>query len=134
MLLLTGCQSGPAGRIENITALQLQEKMSNKETFAVVMTQTTCGHCKTFLKEMDKYLKSHNMVLYDLVLDKEPNYDQSLKELTTIFPKFTGTPDIYYIEDGAVQSRFYDELDAGEGLDAKTFHTWAENHNLLIEE
>ena len=122
-LALCGCggeKSGETtaapGKVVEITADALLKKVNDKEDFALVFTQTTCGHCETFLKMMDKYMKNHNVVLYNMVLDKESDVDKALKKLKEPFPEFTSTPDIYYVE---------------KGLDDETFHEWVMKYGLM---
>lgn len=131
LLLLTGCGNGKKhepGRVETITTAQLVEKMDNQENLVVVFTQTGCGHCKTFMKMLEDYLPDHNLVLYDVVIDTESDYEGAMKQLTKRFPDFTGTPDINYVEKGELKSRFWSEK---ETLSEKTFDAWVETHDLL---
>ncbi len=100
------------GKVEKITTAQLVEKMNQKEDFALVFTQTTCGHCQVFLSLLDDYMKDHNVLLYDMVLDEEPDVDAALEQLKTVFPDFTATPDVYYVEKGVIKSRFLGEYES----------------------
>lgn len=133
---LSGCQSTSKtpGKIEPITALQLVEKVENKETFTLIFTQSWCPHCKTFLAAMEDYLPTHNVVLYEVVLDEEPNVDQSYKECTTLFPGLeNGTPDLYYVENGEIKSRFWDDEAGKDGLSKDSFDAWAKTYDILGE-
>jgi len=116
------------GKVEKITTAQLVEKMNQKEDFALVFTQTTCGHCQAFLSIMDVYMKDHNVLLYDMVLDEEPDVDAALAQLKTVFPDFTATPDVYCVEKGEIKSRFWEEYDS---LDESTFHDWVKKYGLM---
>ena len=118
------------GQVVEINTDALVKKMNDKEDFAIVFTQTTCGHCETFLKKMDKYMKNHNVVLYNMVLDKESDVDKALKKLKEPFPEFTSTPDIYYVEKGVIKSRFWSEFQE-KGLDDETFHEWVMKYGLM---
>lgn len=140
LVVVSGCGTGEgngkqdskkyeAGHVEAITTAQLVEKMQNKESFTMVFTQTTCSHCKTFLEMLNGYLPNHNLVIYDMILDKEANREQSLKECETLFPEFTGTPDIYYVENGEIRSRFWNE--GFDSLTKDTFNEWVEKYDLL---
>ena len=136
-LALCGCggeKSGETtaapGKVVDITADALLKKVNDKEDFALVFTQTTCGHCETFLKMMESYMKNHNVVLYIMVLDKESDVDKALKKLKEPFPEFTSTPDIYYVEKGVIKSRFWSEFQE-KGLDAETFHEWVMKYGLM---
>lgn len=118
------------GKVVEITTNDLIKKMNDKEDFVLVFTQTTCGHCETFLSMMDKYMKDHNVVLYNMVLDKESDVDEALKKLKNVFPEFTATPDIYCVEKGEIKSRFWKEYQE-QGLDDKTFHEWVMKYGLM---
>lgn len=137
LLALCGCGSGNSnettkepGKVVEITTDQLLTKVNEKEDLAVVFTQTTCGHCETFLKMMDNYMRNHNVVLYNMVLDKEADVDKALKKLKEVFPEFTSTPDIYFVEKGEIKSRFWTEFKE-QGLDAETFHDWVMKYGLM---
>lgn len=131
MMLLTGCSyNGEPGSVERITTAQLIQKLDNKESFVVVFTQTTCGHCKTFMEMLDEYLPTHDITVYDVIIDLEGNRDQAVKELETLFPDFTGTPDLYYLENGEISSRFWKEYQEA-GLTETTFNAWVKKHDLL---
>lgn len=137
LFIVSGCGSATkekvdkyiAGHVEGITTAQVMEKIENKEDFTIVFTQTGCTHCKTFMKMLNEYLPDHNLVLYDLILDKEPNREEALTQLEASFPEFTGTPDIYCVEDGKIKSRFWNE--GYSGLEESTFNEWVEKYNLL---
>lgn len=137
LLALSGCGSKTSGettetpgKVVEITTDELLKKVNDKEDFSLVFTQTTCGHCETFLEMMDTYMKNHNVVLYNMVLDKEADVDKALKKLKEAFPEFTATPDIYYVEKGEVKSRFWTEYQE-KGLDEKTFHEWVMKYGLM---
>lgn len=137
LLVVSGCSSKKeekqnkydAGHIEAITTAQLVEKMENKESFTIVFTQISCSHCKTFLKMLNEYLPDHNLVIYDLILDNEPNREEALQQCEELFPEFTGTPDIYYVESGKIKSRFWNE--GYSELDESSFNKWVETYDLL---
>lgn len=134
LVLLSGCGDGKKsepGRVEEISTEQLVEKMNNKEDLAVVFTQINCEHCKKFMLLLDDYLPNHNLVLYDVVLDNESDRTAAQKQLEELFPDFTGTPDIYYIEGGELKSRFWDEE---KSITEKTFQSWVNKYDLLGRE
>ncbi len=140
LLLLGGCSSdsGEPGRVERISSATVAEKKNNQEDFAIVLTQTGCGHCTTFHNMLDKYLPDHNVVVYEVMLDWENDKkgaQKTLNDLEAIFPDFNGTPDLYYIEKGEIKSRFWDEPEAeSEGLSEDSFHQWVKKYQLLDRE
>lgn len=131
LVLMSGCTGGKEsepGRVEQMTVAQLQEKITKEEDLAVVITQVDCKHCKTFMQMLEEYLPNHNLVLYDIVLDAESDRNTAIEQLNEIFPDFTGTPDVYYIEKGKVKSRFWDE---NESLSEKSFDKWLDTYELF---
>lgn len=134
LLLLSGCSgSSTPGRIETITTAQLVEKMNQQEDLTLVFTMSDCVHCKTFKEMLEEYLPDHNVVLYEVVVDLEANPEQALTELETMFPDFTGTPDLYILEDGKIKSRFWEEYQ-DVGLDKTSFHSWVKKYDQLDRE
>ena len=54
--------------IISITPSNLEEKINNKETFIVVITQTGCMHCENYLPEFNRTLKELQLEAYQLML------------------------------------------------------------------
>lgn len=134
IMLLTACISSyerdtASGKIVEITVDEMQEMIENKESFPIVFTQTTCSHCIEFKEMLDGYLLNHNVVLYDVVLDKTPA-DQRKAELVTIretFPGMNETPSLYYVKDGVKEN----QLESGEdGLTREKFDDWVQRYKL----
>lgn len=134
LLLFTGCGSkyerdDNPGRVENITVSQMQKKIENKESFAIVFTQTTCSHCIDFKKMLDGYLLDHNVVLYDVVLDEAPASQRKsdLKKIRETFPEMNETPSLYYVKDGKMDNL----LENGDdGLTEEKFDNWVQRYKL----
>lgn len=134
-LLVTGCGSSyerddNPGKVENITVAQMQKKIEDKETFAVVFTMTTCTHCKKFMTMLDTYLLDHNVTLYDVVLDEDPNkgdWQGNLDIIRQTFPGMDETPSLYYVKDGKLEN----QLENGEdGLTQEKFDNWVQDYQL----
>lgn len=132
LLLVSGCSSssGEPGRLETIDTEQLIEKMNQQEDLVLVFTMSDCIHCQNFKEMLDGYLPDHNVVLYEVVVDMESNPEQALKELESRFPDFTGTPDLYILEQGKIKSRFWEEYEE-VGLDETSFHSWVKKYGHL---
>ncbi|MEF2782040.1 thioredoxin [Erysipelotrichaceae bacterium HCN-30851] len=134
LVFLTGCGSSyerdtSTGEVINIRVAEMQEMIDNKESFAIVFTQTTCGHCIEFKEMLNTYLLDHNVVLYDVVLDEAPA-DERKSELNTIretFPGMNQTPSLYYVKDGEMEN----QLENGEeGLTEERFDDWVQRYKL----
>lgn len=134
MLLVAGCTSSykrdtSAGKVINITVTELQEKVANKDTFAVVFTQTTCAHCKVFMQMLEEYLPTHNITLYDVVLDTDPIVDlnEKLAIIRPTFPTMDGTPMLYYVKDGVMENEF---VNGDDGITEARFDDWIQELQL----
>jgi thioredoxin-related protein len=75
----------------------LEEKINNKETFILVITQTDCSHCKQYLPELRKTLKKYNIVAYDLDIKK---LDSDGTSTLAKYVTFQGTPTTIFFTDG----------------------------------
>lgn len=129
LFLLVGC--GAKGSVKEINTKELITKLDNKESFIISFSQTTCPHCITFKEMLDGYLKKQEVTVYDVVLDKEDDFDWAIGQLETKFPSFNGTPDVYIIENGQIKSRLWDELEAGEGFTEDNFHNWLTKYGIV---
>ena len=83
--------------VYEINMQQLEEKINNKDTFILVMTQTGCVHCQSYLPTIKKVSREYGVTFYVLnraKLSKE-EYNR-LKEIANI----SGTPVTIFIVDG----------------------------------
>ena len=115
-LLLAGCGNSEKKAeyqpvLEGLSTRKVLENMKMKESFVLVFTQTTCSHCQTFKAMLDQHRSDVQIHVKEMVLDAESDRNQALKDLEPVFPEFTGTPDLYYIEKGEIKSRFWNEYD-----------------------
>ena len=72
-------------------------KINNKESFVLLLSQTSCDHCKAFKPRLAKVAKEYELVVYYLetdLLDKE-TYNDLKKHFS-----FTGTPTTVFVKDG----------------------------------
>ena len=83
--------------VYEINMQQLEEKINNKDTFILVMTQTGCVHCQSYLPTIKKVSREYGVTFYVLnraKLSKE-EYNR-LKDIANI----SGTPVTIFIVDG----------------------------------
>jgi predicted bacteriocin transport accessory protein len=76
---------------------ELKEKIENKDTFILVITQTTCSHCMDFKPKIENVANKYKLTIYYI----ETNLLS--KEETTNFKKYisyTGTPTTVFILNG----------------------------------
>jgi len=129
LLLLSGCggytRDETPGALRTISVADMEKKMKNKEDFVIVFTQSWCAHCEKFRDMLDEYLPKHHVIVYDVVIDKDPNPDRSgnIKKIQTM----DSTPSLYYVEKGKVK----DELENGDdGITKEKFDSWVQNFKL----
>lgn len=73
------------------------EKIENKESFVVVLSQTTCNHCASFKPKMKRVANKYKLEVYYIEVDLLS------KEESTEFKKyinFEGTPVTVFIKNG----------------------------------
>ncbi|MEG2489255.1 hypothetical protein [Anaerorhabdus sp.] len=107
VLFCEGCSSNSyerdtsKGSINFITLEQMVKKIENKETFPIMFTQSMCGYCRDFETVLNPYIKSHHVIIYDVVLDKEETTPaENLKIIKKYFQRFEFTPGIFFVKDG----------------------------------
>lgn len=133
LLLLSGCggytRDETPGALRTISVADMEKKMKNKEDFVIVFTQSWCAHCEKFRDMLDEYLPKHHVIVYDVVIDKDPNPDRSgnIKKIQSYFKTMDSTPFLYYVEKGKVK----DELENGDdGITKEKFDSWVQNFKL----
>ena len=133
LLLLSGCggytRDETPGALRTISVADMEKKMKNKEDFVIVFTQSWCAHCEKFRDMLDEYLPKHHVIVYDVVIDKDPNPDRSgnIKKIQSYFKTMDSTPSLYYVEKGKVK----DELENGDdGITKEKFDSWVQNLKL----
>lgn len=76
---------------------ELEEKIKNKDSFMLIYTQSTCGHCHQFKPVLKKALAKQNFYGYEIVIDKlETNDRAKLNDIANV----NNTPTIVFIKDG----------------------------------
>ena len=76
---------------------EVVKKIENKDSFVLLLSQTTCSHCMDFKPKLRKVAKKYKLVVYYLetdLLDKE-TYDDLKKYFS-----FSGTPTTVFVIDG----------------------------------
>lgn len=80
-----------------ITSDDFDEKIANKETFAILMTQTSCGHCKEFKPILNSVLEENNLFFYELDL-QQTSSTARIKIINNL--NLTSTPTLIFYEKG----------------------------------
>ena len=87
--------------VKKITIAELKEKIDNKDSFILVITQDTCSHCKAYLPTLTKIGREHNITFYDVSRTNLNEEDSTyLKNVANV----EGTPTTIFIVDGAEKS------------------------------
>lgn len=77
-----------------------KEKIDNKENFVVVVTQTGCGHCESYLPKLNSTLAENgNMAVFQVNIT---DFSSDEKELLSKTLSFSGTPATFFIKKGKV--------------------------------
>ena len=133
LLVISGCggykRDERPGKIERITVAQMEEKMKQKDDFAIFFTQSWCQHCEEMKEMLDGYLKDHHVVLYEVSIDQDPiqNRTELLTIIRSYFEGLDSTPSTYYVEDGKVKN----ELEPDDnGVTEVKFDSWVQNNRL----
>ena len=116
------------GEIIYISLEEVQNKINQKDTFAITFSTTTCLYCKNYHDIFDQYIKKHHVVMYEVVLDNEPlSAKENRQIIQTNFPEFDTTPGVFYVEKGKKISY----LDfKKEGLNKKTISKWIKKYQM----
>lgn len=83
--------------LTSITATELENKINNKDTFILVISQTGCSHCEQYLPELNRTLKEVNLNAFEI------NLTNLNSEETSILNKYvnvSGTPTTIFYHDG----------------------------------
>lgn len=80
-----------------ITMSTLKEKLENKDSFVLILSQDGCSHCEAYLKTVDNVISKYNVTIYDLNLSKLNNSEKN--ELSSLF-SISGTPTTVFITEG----------------------------------
>ena len=90
-----------ASHVKKLTISELKEKIDNKDSFILVITQDSCSHCKSYLPVINKIGKEYDITFYDISQTNLSNEDATyLKNIANI----SGTPTTVFIEEGEEKS------------------------------
>ena len=83
--------------IQMLSIDELKEKIDNKDSFILVITQDSCSHCKAFVPTLNKIAKEYNLTFYDVSTTKLNEEEKTyLKNVANT----SGTPTTVFIQDG----------------------------------
>lgn len=103
-LIINSLQTKKQGELIKINYEELTTKVDNKDSFILVVSQSTCAHCATYKPKVKEVAKNYNIDVYNIDFDyeSEETKNKFLKEFN-----LTGaTPVTLFIEDGKEKSIF----------------------------
>ncbi len=116
------------GKTVMITLDEMEQKIANKENFAIVFTTSLCSYCQSFHEILSDYNKNHHIVMYEVVLDQEEaTIEQNSKIIHKYFQEFSTTPGIFYVENGKNKS-YFDTYKYG--IDKNIFDIWVQQNQI----
>ena len=83
--------------IQSITVSELEQKINNKDSFVLVLSQTGCSHCKQYLPELNRTLKDIQFMAYELNIT---NISEEEQNTLNKIVNFSGTPTTVFYRDG----------------------------------
>ena len=132
-IFLCGCSAyerdATPGALEVISVAQMEEKMANKESFVIMYTQSWCSHCEELKLMLENYLPAHHVIVYDVIIDKDPVDDKkgNLEKIQALFPTMDNTPALYYVVEGQIEN----QLEAGDdGITKEKFDAWVQRYRI----
>lgn len=106
---LTGCNK--YNTYVEVSYDELQEKINNKDSFALVIGSNTCSACANYKKNMEEVIKDYQIEIFYLDCDKLSDEQDS-----KLYSKYVinATPTTIFIKDGEEEST-YDRIIGASG-------------------
>lgn len=106
-LIISGCSSKEEdnnqndsteeSRLKVLNFSELQDMIDNKDTFILVVGQTTCVHCAEYRPILESVLNKYNLVAYEIDSDKLSVEEKGkMNDIANV----SGTPTTIFIENG----------------------------------
>ena len=84
--------------LSKISYDEVIKKLDNKDTFVLLISQTTCSHCATYKPKLKEITKDYNLDIYYIDYDTESSSDQ--KDFLNYFHLSGATPTTMFIKEG----------------------------------
>ena len=99
ILTLTGCNNG-SNYLKEVSLSELYNKVENKETFILELSQDGCGHCAAFNPVFKEVLANYQITAYYLNIGKisENDYYKFLEDFNN--NESLGTPTVMFFTEG----------------------------------
>ena len=87
--------------VKSLTINELREKIDNKDSFVLVITQDGCSHCQAYLPTIRGIANKYNVTFYDV---SQTNLNDEDKTYLKNVANIDGTPTTVFIENGEEKS------------------------------
>ena len=112
-LFTTGCFNKKDTYIE-LSYEQLEEKITNKDSFILVIGSSQCTHCASYKTTMTDIVKKYKIDVY--YIDIYQLSDEKLAKLNNKFV-FTGTPTTVFVDEGKEKDPQFNRIDGAKDFD-----------------
>lgn len=102
ILLIINILSPKEGELISLNYKEIQEKVSKKESFILVVSQSTCSHCALYKPKLKLIAKDYKINIYYIDYDKEKETTQ--KEFLKSYNLDGSTPITLFIKNGKQES------------------------------
>ena len=89
------------GSVKSISISELKEKIDNKDSFILVITQDGCSHCQNYAPIIREISEEYNIKIYDLNLT---NLTKDEKDELINIANVNGTPTTLFFKNGEEES------------------------------
>lgn len=100
LLLINYINTPKEGNLISIKYKEIKEKINNKDSFILVVSQSTCSHCASYKPKLELIAKDYGIDIYYIDYDK----DSSKEEFLDDFDLDGSTPITLFINDGKEKS------------------------------
>ena len=88
--------------VKEINITEFKEKIDNKESFLVVVTQEGCSHCKSYLPTLRNIANKYKLTFFEM--DEKKWSDDDTKYFKSLANFDGGTPTTFFFENGEEKS------------------------------
>lgn len=100
LLFINYINTPKEGNLISIKYKEIKEKINNKDSFILVVSQSTCSHCASYKPKLELIAKDYGIDIYYIDYDK----DSSKEEFLDDFDLDGSTPITLFINDGKEKS------------------------------
>lgn len=103
-------------QLKQLTTQQLKQKLEDKSTFVLMVSQNTCNACELMERTILPFSRTHEDIdIVELKLDEQgekiSDTDQAFRDIQQLVPAFSGsTPQFFYFRDGEMKKSEQGEM------------------------